>query len=132
MPEVGREAAEEEFERLAAAADVDIDVSKMDQDDTEDVVEIRNLLSSAIERGALSVNDKGQGVLSVADGDPITFRVPKGGDLMILASGTESKRMDQMLRFVCAITGQSTRRIDELNKKEWKLALKLAGFLSAD
>ena len=132
MPEVGREAALEEFERLSAAADVDIDVGDMTEEEAEEVAEIRDLVVSAIERGVLSVNDKGEAVLSVADGEPIRFRVPKGADLMIMANASENKRMDAMVRFVCAITGQDTRRIGALRKKEWKLALRLAGFLSAD
>jgi hypothetical protein len=132
MPEVGREAAVAEFERLAAAADVDVDVSNMSQEDADDVVEVRDLVSAAIERGALSVDDKGQAVMATVAGEPITFRVPKGADLMIMASATESKRMEAMVRFVCAITGQDSRRIGGLRKKEWKLALRLAGFLSAD
>ena len=132
MPEVGREAAVAEFERLAAAADVDVDVSNMSADDADDVIEVRDLVSAAIERGALSVDDKGQAVLATVAGEPITFRVPKGADLMIMAAATEAKRMEAMVRFVCAITGETTRRIDGLEKKEWKLALRLAGFLSAD
>ena len=132
MPEVGREAAVAEFERLAAAADVDVDVGNMSADDADDVIEVRDLVSAAIERGALSVDDKGQAVLATVAGEPITFRVPKGADLMIMASATEAKRMEAMVRFVCAITGETTRRIDGLEKKEWKLALRLAGFLSAD
>jgi hypothetical protein len=71
-------------------------------------------------------------VLATVAGEPITFRVPKGADLMIMASATDAKRMEAMVRFVCAITGETTRRIDGLEKKEWKLALRLAGFLSAD
>jgi hypothetical protein len=132
MPEVSREAALAEFERLAAAADVDIDVANMSEDDAADVGEVRDLVVGAIERGVLSVNDKGEAVLAVFEGEPIRFRVPMGADLMIMANASDNKRMEAMVRFVCAITGQDTRRIGGLRKKEWKLALRLAGFLSAD
>ena len=132
MAEVAPEAALAEFERLAEAADVDIDVGDMSEEDAAEVVEVRDLVTSAIENGLVSVDDKGQAVMAVADGHPITFRVPKGSDLMIMASASENKRMDAMVRFVCSITGQDSRRIGGLRKKEWKLALRLAGFLSAD
>lgn len=132
MPEVEKEAALAEFERLAAAADVDIDVTNMSEEDAEDVSEVKSLLTSAIERGVLSVDDKGQAILAVSEGNPITFRVPKGSDLMIMANASDTKRMTAMVQFVCAITGQDSRRIGSLRKKEWKLALRLAGFLSAD
>jgi len=132
MAEVAPAAALAEFERLATAADVDIDTSGMSEEEADEVNEVRDLVTGAIEKGLLSVNDKGQGVLAVSDGDPITFRVPIGADLMIMVSASENKRMEAMLRFVCAITGQSSARIGALRKKEWKLALRLAGFLSAD
>ena len=132
MPQVEKEVAQNEFERLAAAADVDIDVTNMTEEDAADVNDIQSLVTSAIERGVLSVDDKGQAVLSVTEGNPITFRVPKGSDLMIMANASDTKRMTAMVQFVCAITGQDSRRIGSLKKKEWKLALRLAGFLSAD
>jgi hypothetical protein len=132
MAEVAPEAALAEFERLADAADVDIDVDGMDEEDAAEVVEVRDLVTAAIEKGLVSVDDKGQAVMAVADGNPITFRVPKGSDLMIMASATDTKRMQAMVSFVCSITGQDSRRIGGLRKKEWKLALRLAGFLSAD
>jgi hypothetical protein len=132
MPEVEKEAALAEFERLAAAADVDVDVTNMSEEDAADVSEVKSLVTSAIERGVLSIDDKGQAILAVSEGNPITFRVPKGADLMIMANASDNKRMESMVRFVCAITGQDSRRIGSLRKKEWKLALRLAGFLSAD
>ena len=48
MPEVEKEAALAEFERLAAAADVDIDVTNMSDEDAEDVSEVKGLITSAI------------------------------------------------------------------------------------
>ena len=131
MPEVGREAAVAEFERLAAASDVDIDVSDLDEEETEEIEETTDTFVSAIESGRLSVNDDGQAVMNVKDGEPIRFRVPLGADLMILAGAAENKRMEAMIRFICAITGQSTVRIGKLGVKEWKLALTIAGFLQA-
>lgn len=131
MPEVSREAALAEFERLAEAADVDIDITGMNEEETEEIAEVSDAFTKAIMSGRLLVNEEGQGVLVVAKGEPIRFRAPLGADLMIMASGNENKRMEDMVRFACALTGQSTRRIGELGVKEWKLAMRLAGFLSA-
>ena len=131
MPEVNREVAESEFERLAAGADVDIDITNMSEDETEELADLRDDFVSAIVDGRLSVNDEGQAVLVVKDGDPIRFRVPLGADLMIMASANDDRRMEGMVRFVCSLTGQSTVRIGKLGVKEWKLAMRIAGFLSA-
>jgi hypothetical protein len=131
MAEVAPEAAMAEFERLAEAADVDIDLEGLDEEETEDLEETIGAFTSAIETGRLSVDDEGQAVMVVKAGEPITFRVPLGADLMIIAGASENKRMEALLRFTCAITGQSTARINKLGVKEWKLALRIAGFLSA-
>ena len=120
-----------EFERLAAAADVNIDPTGMDDEDAESLEETQASFTQAIERGELAVDDEGRAVMSVAD-STITFRVPLGADLMIMASANDNKRMEAMERFVCALTGQPTDRIRKLRKREWKLAMRIAGFLSAD
>jgi hypothetical protein len=115
MPKANPEAALAEFERLAAAADVNIDVSTMDQESADDVNEVRDLMTQAIMDGRLAVDEEGRAVLSVSDGSAITFRVPLGEDLMIMANARKD-----------------SRTIGKLSKKEWKLAMRLAGFLSAD
>lgn len=132
MPQVSEEAAVAEFERIAEAADVNVDTSTLGEEDADDVAEVRSLFCKAISDGVLSVDEKGQAVMAVKEGEPITFRVPMGADLMIMASANEDKRMEAMYRFVAAITGQSTARLGKLRKREWKLAMRLAGFLSAD
>ena len=132
MPKANPEAALAEFERLAAAADVNIDVSTMDQESADDVNEVRDLMTQAIMDGRLAVDEEGRAVLSVSDGSAITFRVPLGEDLMIMANAREDRRMEAMSRFVSSITGKDSRTIGKLSKKEWKLAMRLAGFLSAD
>lgn len=131
MAKVSPEVALQEFERLAAAADVSVDPSSMTDEEAAELAEIRGVIASAIEEGDISVDDKDQAVLHNSGGD-ITFRVPLGEDLMIMAAAKDDRRMEAMSRFVCSITGKDTRTIGKLKKKEWKLAMRLAGFLSAD
>jgi hypothetical protein len=132
MPSTNPEAALEEFERLAEAADVNVDTSTMDEESAEDLVEVRTLLTGAIEQGVLSVDEEGRAVLRTEAHGELRFRVPVGEDLMIMASARDDQRMSAMNRFVSSITGKDTRTIGKLTKREWKLAMRLAGFLSAD
>lgn len=132
MPKANPEAALAEFERMAAAADVNIDTSAMDDEAAADVEEVRDLLTNAICDGIIAVDGEGRAVLSTVDSGDITFRVPLGEDLMIMANARDDRRMEAMGRFVSSITGKDTRSIGKLKKKEWKLAMRLAGFLSAD
>ena len=132
MPKANLEAALVEFERMAAAADVNTDTSTMDDEAAADVEEVRALLTNAICDGTLAVDEEGQAVMSTANGGDIRFRVPLGEDLMIMANAQDDRRMEAMGRFVSSITGKDTRSIGKLKKKEWKLAMRIAGFLSAD
>lgn len=132
MPKADPEAALAEFERLAAAADVNIDASTMDEESAEDLDDVRKVITLAIEEGHLSVDAEGQAVLATKANGDISFRVPRGEDLMIMANAKEDRRMEAMGRFVSSITGKDTRTIGKLSKREWKLAMRLAGFLSAD
>ena len=131
MPKADPEAALMEFERLAAAADVNIDASTMDGESADDLEDVRKVITSAIESGDLSVDGDGQALMATSKGE-LRFRVPLGEDLMIMANAREDRRMEAMGRFVSSITGKDTRTIGKLSKKEWKLAMRLAGFLSAD
>jgi len=131
MPEVNREAAVAEFERMADTADVDIDTTRLSEEEAEDVNETRDAFVSAIESGLLSVDEEGHAIINVSSGEPMKFRLPLGKDLMIMAGATDDKRMVAMERFVCALTSKNTVEIGRLSVKEWKLAMRVAGFLSA-
>ena len=131
MPKADQEAALMEFERLAAAADVNIDASTMDGESADDLEDVRNVITAAIGNGEISIDGDGQALMATSKGE-LRFRVPLGEDLMIMANAREDRRMEAMGRFVSSITGKDTRTIGKLSKKEWKLAMRLAGFLSAD
>jgi len=131
MPKADPEAALMEFERLAAAADVNIDASTMDGESADDLEDVRNVITAAIGNGEISIDGDGQALMATSKGE-LRFRVPLGEDLMIMANAREDRRMEAMGRFVSSITGKDTRTIGKLSKKEWKLAMRLAGFLSAD
>lgn len=131
MPKADPEAALMEFERLAAAADVNIDASTMDGESADDLEDVRDVITAAIGNGEISIDGDGQALMATSKGE-LRFRVPLGEDLMIMANAREDRRMEAMGRFVSSITGKDTRTIGKLSKKEWKLAMRLAGFLSAD
>lgn len=131
MPKADPEAALMEFERLAAAADVNIDASTMDGESADDLEDVRKVITAAIGNGEISIDGDGQALMATSKGE-LRFRVPLGEDLMIMANAREDRRMEAMGRFVSSITGKDTRTIGKLSKKEWKLAMRLAGFLSAD
>jgi len=131
MPKANPEAALAEFERLAAAADVSTDTEAMDAEAYEEFAELREVMTQAIVDGRLAVDSEGQAVLSAPDGKEITFRIPIGKDLMIMANAREDRRVEALLRFLCSITGQSTATIEMLPKRPFTLAIRLAGFLAA-
>ena len=131
MPKANPEAALAEFERLAAAADVSTDTEAMDAEAYEEFAELREVMTQAIVDGRLAVDSEGQAVLSAPDGKEITFRIPIGKDLMIMANAREDRRVEALLRFLCSITGQSTATIEMLPKRPFTLAIRLAHFLAA-
>lgn len=128
MAEVSNEVALDEFERLAAAADVDVDTSNMDEEDAESTEEMRSALIKAIKNGRLAVDEEGRAVLVTAGGTSMTFQKPYGRDLVLVAS---SATIENINRFICSLTGQSTKTLLDLPGKDYKLAVRLAGFLQA-
>lgn len=132
MAKVSKEVALQEFERLAAAADVDVDTSNMDEEDAESTEETREYFCKAIQAGRLTVDENGRAVLITSDGTSMTFRIPRGKDLMILGDAKEDRQVQAVANFVCSLTGLDSRTVGELAKGDWKLAFRLAGFLAAD
>jgi len=82
---VVKEVAEQEYENFCDAFDIDNDVSNMDDDDKAGHEAVKYIIVRAIMKGDLSFDEKSQPVFSKTD-TPITFREPKGADLLQMDS----------------------------------------------
>ena len=86
---VAPEVAAAEFDRFAAAMDIDTDTAKWDAEDVAAFTKQKSRILKAIERGALVVNESGEAVYTPWNPrsgykEPITFHERTGASLMAM------------------------------------------------
>lgn len=86
---VALEVAEAEFERFAEAMDLDLDPSKMDEEDLTAFNKQKGRILRAVQRGALVFNEDGEAVYTPyhpksGHKEPITFHERTGASLMAM------------------------------------------------
>ena len=106
---VAREVAESEFERFTEAMDLDVDETRMDEDDKKSFGELKDRILRAIEQGHLVFDDEGQPVYTPRAGastQPITFHEPTGASFMAM----DTKKKDQNVGKMYAVMADMTHR----------------------
>jgi len=129
---VDQETALEEFKRMCETADITFETHGLDEEEAKDLQGNVDFFVEKISLGEISVTGEGLAVMHLANDKELQFRVPEGKEIMIVAGAPEAKRMKALVDLTAALTGTDPRYIGKLRKREWKLAVRLAGFLSAD
>jgi hypothetical protein len=86
---IALEVAEQEFDRFAEDMDLDLDVSKMDEDDKTAFEKQKRRILRAIQKGSLVINDDGEAVYTPSHPrsgytEPLTFHERTGASLMAM------------------------------------------------
>jgi hypothetical protein len=81
-PVVARDVAEREFTRFAEMMDLGFNIEKMNEEEREQFVTLRERFISSIERGQLVVDELGQPIVTTHDGKTYTFREPTGETIL--------------------------------------------------
>lgn len=104
---VAKEVAEAEFDRFVEAMDLDVDPADMDEDDKQGFRQQRDRVVSAIQSGALAVNDNGEPVFTpqrTKDAEPLTFHEPTGASLMAMDRKKKTEDVGKMYALMGEIT----------------------------
>ena len=121
--QIATDVCEQEFERFAAAMDLDIDPSGMDKEDLETFENNKRVLILAMESEHLVVTAEGDLMYRPKMGDetPITFREPKGGDLMAQDQKKDGHDVAKSFAVMAAITGQPAKRFSGMARRDQKV-----------
>ena len=87
--QIALEVAEAEFERFAGSMDINVDTTKLDQEDLTAFTKIKDRVVRAMQRGSLVINDNGEAVYTPQrpgskSKDAITFHERTGASLMAM------------------------------------------------
>jgi CHASE1-domain containing sensor protein len=120
---VATEVAEQEFARFLEAMDLaeKCDAKGLDVEDAKSLTDVKRTIISAMERGNLVVDDKGQPVYTPKAGDnrnPITFHEPTGADLMAIDQAKKSEDMKRAFQLLGAVTGETPARFAKMLNRD--------------
>jgi len=129
---VDAETAEREFERFAEEMDVDIDVSKMDDDDRSGFEKNKDRIVRAIMFGDLVVNDNGEAVYTPfksEDTGAITFHERTGASLMAADHAKRDQVAKKLYLVMGDLTKQPAKRFANMRGTDVKVCEALTVFL---
>lgn len=119
---VDQETALNEFNRFVDAMDLDIDESRMDEEDRKSLDNVRSLFVRNVMSGHLVVDDKGQPVYTPrSGGDPITFYEPNGAALLAMDQKKKGHDVAKTYAVLAAITQLDVPRFSKMPMRDLKV-----------
>lgn len=122
---VAREVAENEFQRFVDLMMLDVDVSKMDVEESKSFNQQREIILTAIQRGNMVVDDEGQPIYTpVSDeGGPITFYEPTGATFMAMDGKKKNADMSKLFAAMADMTRQPPIRFAKMKNRDTKVCM---------
>ena len=119
-----QEVAEVEFERFADAMDLDVNMSKMSEDDRQSFEPMKRRVVEAIIAGSVTINEKGEPVFRPAKSEPaeIVFHEPKGSALMAMDARKKGQDVAKLYALMGEITGLPAVTFANMLNRDLKIA----------
>lgn len=124
---VAPEVAEDEFVRFCETMDLDVDVSRMDDEERDAFEDIKRLLVARICDGSLVITDSGEPEYKPrAGGDPIRFFEPTGEVIMAGDSKRANAGVARLNAMMAAMTKQTEKRFTSMKMRDYKVCAAVA------
>ncbi|MFW6031048.1 MAG: hypothetical protein ACOC9T_00535 [Myxococcota bacterium] len=120
---VAAEVAEAEFQRFLDAMDLDHDEEGMDEEDLKSFQKEKARVVKAIQDGRMSIDEKGQPTFQPTDGEPITFREPRGSTLMAMDSKKKNHDVTKLFATMAEMTKVPVQKFSKMPNRDLKVCL---------
>lgn len=121
---VGRDVAADEFDRFCRSMDLDVDTTRMTEDDLKSFENARHAIVRAIEGGSLVIDEKGQPTYTPVvsdDRSPITFFEPTGASFMSMDTQKKGADVAKMFAMLADITRTDASRFAKMKGRDLKV-----------
>jgi hypothetical protein len=119
---VAREVAEIEFDRFCEAMDLDVDASRMDEDDRGGLEKLRAKFVRSIMRGILTLDEEGIPTVHlqcpVGDVSKVMFPEPTGDTLLAMDKGKQNQNVGKMFSMMGAMTSNPPHVFAKMKKRD--------------
>lgn len=120
---IAPEVAEDEFNRMCAA--MDLDLEDMDQEDQDSFEPLKKTVTKAILRGRVTVSELGLPTVTlkfpVGEVTQVAFKRPTGGTLVALGDTKSTNNITKTFAFLADLTGSPRAAFDRMDLKDFKL-----------
>ena len=129
---VAREVAEEEFERMVEAMDLDVDPQGMDEEERVDFGRLKSRIVGAMVRGRLTVDQDGFPVYTpLSGGEPVKFYEPTGATLMAQDKKKKGQDVAKMYAVMADMTQTSVQTFSKMPQRDLKVCMAVANLFLA-
>jgi hypothetical protein len=123
---IAKDMAELEFDRFVEAMDLDVNTASMDQDDKQGYEQQRGRIITALQSGALVINDNGEPVYTpqrIKDAEPITFHEPTGASLMAMDRKKKAEDIGKLYATMADMTKTNAKLFSEMKMPDLKVCM---------
>lgn len=123
---IAKEVAEQEFNRFVESMDLDVDPADMDEDDLTEFTKQKSRVMSAIQSGALVINDDGEPVFTpqrTNDATAITFHEPTGASLMAMDRKKKTEDIGKLYAAMGDITKTHSNIFSKMKMSDLKVCM---------
>jgi hypothetical protein len=120
------EMAEQEFDRFAEAMDLEFDTANMDSEDVKGFEQQKSVITKAIQKGSLIIDDNGQPVYTPqrTDGiNPIVFHEPTGASLMAMDGGKKTEDVKKLYHVMADVTERDAKLFSSMKMADLKVCM---------
>lgn len=127
-PKVAAEVAEAEFVRFVESMDLDVETSRMSEEDRQSFDAQKTRIVRAIMDGCVVVNEKGEPVFRPRSGTPseIVFHEPEGAALMAMDNRKKGHDVSKMFAVMAEQTKQPATVFAKMPMRDLKVAQAIA------
>lgn len=121
-----KEVAEQEFTRFVEAMDLDVNPVDMDAEDKKGFEQQKDRIISAIQSGALVINDDGEPVFTpqrTKGADAITFHEPTGASLMAMDRKKKTEDIGKLYASMGEITKTHASTFSKMKMPDLKVCM---------
>lgn len=111
MSKIDKETATAEFDRFKSSMRLRLDREGMDENDRRDVKDDIEILINEIMEGRLVIDDEGRPVYQPLEGEALTFKRPKGGQIAVIDKKKEAHKIAQLQAIIGALCDKPASQI---------------------
>jgi len=125
---INAEFADREFYRFCDLMDLDVDDSKLDEEEAKSLADLKTVVTDAVMAGSLVFNDDGEPTYTPQRSDdvnPITFKEPTGATMTAMDRKKQGEDAGKLFATMAQLSGVGAKTFVNMKNKDLKVLMAL-------